>query len=306
MAPAILLVILGLVLGGCASLNLFNNTFLNTFQPFGVTSLNNVEAKGPLTVVVENLTVEARHQEFAQIVISYVDETGNIRSVQSSPLRAVPLNQRDPTKANFDPSYREILVLDCGVQSMAFSGVVSRTAIRVVQTPVVPLVSTTTDNNTSTTVVTDTVNIDVASPAVLRDNSTTPARLTTQTFEQFVATQVPAAPLIQTLHYQCGDVVVVGLLDQQTTNNQIALQLYPSTFDNANGLSANFDNATRDTALFPYGFPWLYDPTNSYLTAEYQYPVGYVLIPLVLPNIQGIDQVLPVMQQIAAQNAKTN
>ncbi|MFA5866173.1 MAG: hypothetical protein WC975_15985 [Phycisphaerae bacterium] len=282
-----------MLFSGCATFdNLLNPTFLNTEQPFGQTTLNTVQGKGPVTIVLENLTAEARHQEYAFINIFYIDEQGNTLGVGVG-LKAVPEAQRNPASANYDSSFREVIVLDCGIKELWFSGIVYRTRIET-KTQTIVLGNQQSQDITFGTAAITRIPSDLAVAAT---------SMTSLQFDSFLAPQFVSSHLLQTTHFSCGDVVLVGLLDQQTQNSMIDLQQYTSQYTDLNSLSNTF--ATTNSNLFPSppSQRFIFDPTYAELMGEYQYPAGYTVIPLVLSNMVDVDQALGTLKQIAAQNA---
>jgi hypothetical protein len=283
------------LLSGCAGFDrFFNPNFLNTEQPFGQTSLNTVKGSGPVTIVVENLTTEARHQENAQITINYIDEQLNTQMFTTQPLNAVPEANRDPNKPNYDSSYRQIIVLNCGIQEVWFNGIVYRTRI---------------DSQTQTIVLGNQQSTDItySAAAITRFPADVSLPATSMTtilpFDAYIAPQFLPSHLLQTKHFQCGDVILVGVLDQRTQNSQIFLQQYTTQYTDLNSLSKAFPTSNSNLQPPPPNQRFIFDPTHAELTGEYQYPVGYTIIPLVLPNMTGVVQAESVLVQMAAQSA---
>jgi hypothetical protein len=291
----------GMALTGCSIADYFNPTFLDTFQPLGINSLNTIEGKGPVNVVVENVTTEAKHQESALITVIYMDAQGKTLSLTSQPLNAVPEAKRNPLNANFDDSFRDTLVFDCGIQQILFTGTVYRTKI-VENKQTIDL-----GNNKSQDINYITASV-IRVPADLFKPAT---QMITSVQDTFTAVQVPSVPLLLTKHFQCGDVILVGLLDQRTRNQMIDLQTYEAAYTDLNSLAVNLvpdpndPNAIPNPSLFPSGPnpQFIFNPSHSYIQAEYQYPVGYVIIPTAMPNMTGIDQVFTTLISIAATNA---
>ncbi len=292
--------LLGLVLGGCAPFDFFNHDFLNEFQPLGITSLNTLQGAGPINLVLENLSEEARHQETAVFTIYYIDAQGNQQTVTTKPLKAVPVDKRDPSKANFDPSYRTIVVLDCGVREIWFSGTVYRTRF-VGQEETVDL------GNQQSVDISYTTSYIVRTPS---DLSVPATKMTTTDFEALSAVQMPPFHLQQTKHFKCGDIIVVGLLDQRTGNQTIDLVDFDDeiTYTDLNSLSEQYYHIDPNDPNSPansnvrYG-RWIFDPAHSFFFEEYVYPKGYIIIPLTVPNMEGIDQAFDILVQMAAQFA---
>jgi hypothetical protein len=296
----------GLFTGGCGTFNLFNNDFLNQYQPLGQTSLNTLQAKGPVTIVLENLTAEAKHQENAMFTVYYIDEQGNQQTLTpQTPLKAVPaslpnpadpthpFDPRNPSDPHFDPSYRQVYVLDCGVKEIWFSGTVNRTQI-----------------NSGTATVNlgnqQSQSITFCSALVTKTGTAPNVKLITNQFQAFPAVQIPPAHLQEKAHFQCGDVIVVGLLDQMNAAKAMIPMSLTCDYTDLNSLPQTFP--PTDPNLFPPGANPLYifNPTHSLLLAEYQYPASYVIIPIALPNMAGVNTVLPLMQQVAAEYAEKN
>lgn len=271
------------IFAGCGTVDLFNESFLNEVFPSLGGSLITVEAKGPLTVVLENLTVEARHQEYAAMGINYVDAQGNGQTVSMRTLSAVPEDQRDPSSPDFDSSYREILVLDCGIREIWFYGTAYRTKIEI-KTETVDL-----GNSQSTS-----VSFTTASVVKSRDADGTYS-FNTLEYSNYTAVQVPPAHLKVTTHYKCGDVIVVGLLDQRSNNRSIV----PQTYGEANYVDANSIPGDFGTQLY------VGDLNNTRIRQEYQYPAGYVVIPLVMPNLTSLNDAAGQLVEVAAQYATT-
>jgi hypothetical protein len=265
---------------GCGTVDLFNETFLNEFFPSLGGSLVTVQAKGPLTVVLENLTVEARHQEYAAMGISYLDANGTSQTVSMRTLDAVPEDERDPSSADFNSAYREIIVLDCGIQEIWFNATAFRTKIAV-KTQTVTL------GNTQSTSITFTT-----ASVVKSQEADGTYSFDTLEYSNYAAVQVPAAHLQVTKHYKCGDVIVVGLLDQRSNNQTIVPQTYEADYVDVNSIPGDFG-----TNLY------VADLNNTRIRQEYQYPIGYVLIPLVMPNLASINAAAGQMVEIASQYA---
>jgi len=289
--------LLSVVVTGCSPVDYFNNTFLNEFQPLGYTSLNTIEGRGPLNIVVENLTEEARHQESAVFTINYIDQQGNYQTLTTPPLNAVPLDQRDPNSPDFDPSYRSIIVLDCGIREMWFSGTVYRTKI-VEKEETIDL-----GNDKSQ-------DISFVSASVVKfTDPNSEIELSTSEFSSIDAPQMPPFHLQQTKHFKCGDIIVVGLLDQRTGNQRIDLQTYSDGVNYVDLNSIPYVISEGDPNLFPPGTNprFVFNPTHSLIMQEYVYPKGYVILPLTIPNMTGIDQAYSVLLQMAAElaNQKT-
>ncbi|NLE30440.1 MAG: hypothetical protein GX629_12300 [Phycisphaerae bacterium] len=267
---------------GCGATDLFNDQFLNQFFPDLGGSLSTIRGKGPLTIVLENLTIEARHQEYATMGISYIDSTGAPQSVSRRTLLAVPEEDRNPASADFDPRYREIIILDCGIQEIWFSGTVYRTTIEE-------------KDETVTLGNEESVQINFATASVVKSQDEEGEfEFFTQDFSNFSAVQIPTAHLQVTRHYKCGDVIVVGLLDQRGPNRAIVPQVYESDYVDANSIPGEFGPTER----------FVPDVNNSRLRQEYRYPVGYVVIPLVMPNLTGVYSATSAMIDIAAANAE--
>jgi hypothetical protein len=266
---------------GCSSLNILNNDFLNTFMPLGQTSLSNIEGKGPVAIVLENLTVEARHGENAIITIRYIDENGNTQWLTpSNPLPAVAEDQRDPQGPNYDGSYKETFILDCGVREIWVTGVVYRRAIEL-----------TTETDQSNTVLSRDYTYCTASP---------------NTTQSYIATQLPEAHLKESKHFKCGDVIVIGLLDGRLANGSGSWQTYACDYTNWASLSVETQAATGATpfSLLPSNIQLISDPVNQWMQLEYRYPTHYVLIPAALPNLAAVADALPMLIGIAVENAK--
>jgi hypothetical protein len=264
---------------GCGSLNLLNNDFLNTFMPLGQTSLNSVEGKGPVTIVLENLTVEAKHGEDAIITIHYVDENGITQQFTPKTLNAVPADQRDPAGDDYDSSYKETIILDSGVREIWVTGTVYRTSIEIK-----------TETSQISTNTTTTYTYCSASP-----NNT----------QSYTAYQLPPVHLEESKHFKCGDVIVVGLLDVRSRNGNVIWQTYACEYTNWDSLSAATQAESGKTpfSLFPSNIQLISDPVNQWIQTEYEYPAGYVLIPVALPNLAGADSLLPAMVKIASEFA---
>jgi hypothetical protein len=263
---------------GCGSTDLFNDTFLNTFFSWAGGSLNTVQAKGPLTIVLENLTYEYRHGEYAAMGISYIDADGNTMTVSNRILDAVALDNRDPSSDTYDSDYREVIILDCGLQEIWFTATVYRT-----------------------TITSDTETITLSSSSTL---DITYATIKSSAYTSFTAAQTPSAHLVQDEHFECGDVIVVGLLDARYSNGAIIPQTYDDeiTYTDLSILSGTWDSTAKTytyedvygdehvaSSVTVYSSNFILDASKTLLRGEYYYPAAYVLVPLALPNIDDVS-----------------
>jgi hypothetical protein len=275
-------------LAGCGSLNMFNSNFLNTFLPFGWSSLNQVEGKGPVTVILENLTKEANHQENAVITINYIDANGVTQTFTPSPLNAVDEDKRDPASADYDPSYKETIILDCGVQEIWVTGTVYRTTISE-ETQTIDI-----GNN-------NTLSITYTTASVIKGkDSEGNTEFTTTEYSSYTANQLPSAHMVVSQHFKCGDVIVIGMMDQQARNGAFVPQTYTATYADINSLPGNavFQNSNwfyyppdSTTGIQMLTSQFVPDTNNTLIREEFTYPAGYVLIPIVLPNVSDVENI---------------
>jgi len=101
---------------------MWNDDFLDTFQPWGMTAEDQMQGEGPLIVVVENLTRAANHSERANIHISAESRTA---SGISTTLMSVPAQDRPGNEA-----YRDTFVLNCkDVQSVSMQATLNRVSV---------------------------------------------------------------------------------------------------------------------------------------------------------------------------------
>lgn len=300
------LVIIGVTLTGCLNFNLFNDSFLDKFEPFGITSLDQVQGKGPVNIVLENLTTESCHGEYVGVTVFYLDSSGAQRSLPVRNIPAVAPDKRDPTAANYDPDFRRTIVLSCGVRAVWIEATVYRrkiTAKTKADSAYIPDVN----EKTKDIIFPDgSHNTFPFGDVKGRTEGTTGGSDVTfysveSTFEGKSAFRFPpGAILSETRQFKCGDVIVFGILDRLASNGTIIEQTYADdvtyTYFTAGDFLCNenprqiwnettqqFEDITNPSESVYYD-----DANQTLLKKFYQYPDAYIILPFV---ISGIDQI---------------
>lgn len=306
---ALLALMFVIPLTGCAELNLLNSSFLDDFAPFGVTSLDLVQGTGSVVVVVENLTTEACHDEYASVTVWYVDESGGTRSYPISVLPAVLPANRLETSADYDDSFRKTIVLNCGVRAVWVEAEIHRREITSRQEEG----SFVADNDETIQLPRDMNRDDFPSYTAqtfstgrlvtLADVS---EQVTVCQVEHAVGSQeiVPAAAISTTVlteptHFQCGDVVLFGILDHLREDGTIVPPTYectatyftPEDFlcNGENRQSLDPTTGTLVDVVYPTENIYYDDPSHALLNSFYQYSDTYVILPMVVPDISDIS-----------------
>jgi hypothetical protein len=269
------------------------NTFLS---PFGVSSLDKVEGTGPVTVVLENLTAEGSHGEYAKVTVNYIDASGTTQTY------TITLDAVDADKRDVNTSYKKTITLDCGVQAIWFSATIYRVTISEEEDTVTVDQTETTVNYTTAAVDRKT---DSEGNVVLEGN----------TFTAYTATQLPNVQLLVDSHYKCGDVIVAGVMDELNSKGNIVLQTYatatyvdvaslPGTTKLTNGLWYYYPpDSTTGVAMLAGSSSYLLDSSNNYIQGEYPYPAAYSIIPVVYSNVSGLSDVIDDANEAIEQTA---
>ncbi len=292
-------------LTGCADLNMWNNAFLDQYQPFGVSSLDLVQGKGPVVVVIENLTTEACHGEYADVVVHYIDESGSERTYPVRNIPAVEESKRDPQQSNFDSRFRRTVILSCGVRAIWIEAKIYRRKIISEEDERQFILERDANGDPIHRTITlpDGTTQDFtyghfeghAGTGTGGTEKTTISRVDATTFESLSAVRVPPNSVLEeTKHFKCGDVVVFGILDHLRSDGRIYNPTYTSnlTYFTASDFLCNgrnrqlYDPNTQqyNDINNPNDTVYYEDPNHILLTSFYQYPDAYIILPIVMPN----------------------
>ncbi len=292
-------------LAGCGDLNMFNSAFLDQYEPLGISSLDLVEGKGPVVVIIENLTTEACHGEYCNVVVYYVDESGAQRTYPVRNIPAVSEENRDPTGANFDASFRRTVILNCGVRKIWIEATIYRRSI-------------VSEENDQQFILERDANGDPVHRTVTLPDGTsqqftyghfeghsesgtgnaekvTVCRIDSTKFDSISAIRVPPTSVLEeTKHFKCGDVIVFGILDHLRSDGEISTPTYTCrlTYFTENDFLCNgrkrqiYNETTQqyDDINNPTDSVYYEDPNHVLLTEFYQYPDAYIILPMVLPG----------------------
>ena len=284
---------------------MFNSAFLDQYEPLGISSLDLIEGKGPVVVIIENLTTEACHNEYCDVIVHYIDESGVSRTYPVRNIPAVKQEYRDPNNARFDSSFRRTVILNCGVRSIWIDATIHRRLI------------VSEENDQQFILERDANGDPVHRTITLPDGSTqtftyghfeghsesgtgnaekvTVCRVDSTKLESVSAIRVPPmARLEETKHFKCGDVVVFGILDHLRSDGKIAtptyncrLTYFTETNFLCNGRKRQIYNETTqqyEDINNPTDSVYYEDPNHTLLTKFYQYPDAYIILPMVMPG----------------------